>query len=221
VWPDPLIDEIRNNNYPICDADIWVYACFGEVADRLFEIHTKIVFSDVVEKEILRWGSDKNFNKVALEYKKYKAEGKILVILHNVHIPTEDRLILESMLTQFGFQNYFENSPPEKDKGEYVSAIYADYLGIKLFKTNDKLFAEEGRGRKDFPYLIINNWYDTLRTLAPNDSAFISINKKMQQEQERCEYYKEKHTKSQGEKTNMKKKEENLNWLDSLQKKWN
>lgn len=209
-----MINEIRANKYPICDSDVWVYACFGDVVDRLFEIHTKIVVADVVEGEILKWKSDKNFKYVATTYEEYKAKGKILVISHKLHIPNDDIKILENMLIQFGFENYFSNVPPEKDKGEYVSAIYADYFNICLFRTNDHLFAEDGKGRKDFPDLNIQNWYDTLRTLVPDSIAFIKINKKIQDEESRCEHYKEqrKHIKEV--------KEESSDWISKLSKKW-
>ena len=215
-----MLNEIRENKYPICDADVWVYACFGDVVDRLFEIHNKIVVADVVEGEILKWKSNDKFKYVANTYEYYKTRGRILVICHKEHIPLEHRKILEGMLTQFGFQNYFSNVPPEKDKGEYVSAIYADYFNISLFRTNDNLFAEGGRGRKDFPDLNIQNWYDTLRTLVPDNAAFIKINKMIQDEEERCEYYKEQRNLNRSYE-NKEHKKESLDLVTMLRGKWN
>lgn len=216
AWRLIVLQEIRNNNYPICDADIWVYVCFGRIEERLFEVHNKIVIADVVENEILRWKHNPKFSFVAKQYIEYKDQDKILVINHDIHIPEEDRVILESMLIEFGFQNYFENKPPEKDKGEYVSAIYADYFGIKLFRTNDNLFAEGGRGRKDFPELHVQNWSETLRILVPNYKAFIEINKKIEEEQKRCQHHREKNKVS----TDIKGKEQKLDLIAALQNKW-
>lgn len=210
-----IINEIIDNRYPICDADVWVYACFGDVEDRLIEVNDKIIIADVVEREILRWRANERFSKVAIEYEKYKEQGKILVISHEIHIPEEHRSILESMLTEFGFKNYFENVPPEKDKGEYVSAIYADYFGISFFRTNDHLFAEEGQGRRDFPDLHIKNWYDTLRELIPDHTTFIQVNKKIRDEQQRCEHYKSQHQ----AKVNSKQ-QTSLDLVAQLKRKW-
>lgn len=214
-----MISEIIENEYPICDSDVWVYACFGNIVDRLFEIHKKIVIADVVEGEILKWKSNQKFKYVADKYEEYKNSGKILVISHEKHIPNEVRIIQEGMLREFGFRNYFANTPSEPDKGEYVSAIYADYFNICLFRTNDKLFAEDGLGRNDFPNLNIQDWNETIRCLVPNDMARLKINKMIEQEEKRCGYYKHKRKLSLSE-DKFKQKKEKLDLVSQLRSRW-
>lgn len=175
--------------YPICDTDIWVNLCLGKITDELFAVHKKLVVADVVEGEISKWKNRKEYSYIYEEFVKNKNQGRILVINHEEHIVEDDRKLLELQLYELGFKNDFLNKPPEHNKGEYVSAIYADYFGILLMKSNDGAFSENGQGRIEFPDLEVRNWNFTVRDLVKSDKKRYRIinevekkNKEMNQE---------------------------------------
>lgn len=177
--------EFDFSKYPICDTDIWVNICLADLHSRLFAKYEKLVFADVVEGEIMAWNKNPDFSFIAENFDSYKKHGEIFVIQHDVHIYEEDRKILETTLYQLGFQIDFKNQPPEKNKGEFVSAIYADHFGIPLMQSNDGAFQEGGRGRVEFPDLRIKNWYEIIEELVPSDREKIQIRKRVEAERQR------------------------------------
>lgn len=158
-------------SYPICDTDIWVKISLGGIHKELFKKHEKIIVADVVEGEILNWNryDDSKFKFIAEQFLHYKNNGDIYVINHEEDISKEDRRFLERQLYDLGFENDFNNNPSESDKGEFVSAIYADYFGISLMKSNDGAFGDSGRGEIAFPELEVKNWYITTEELITDD----------------------------------------------------
>jgi|GEM_PF-911801 hypothetical protein len=190
------------SKYPICDTDIWVNLCLGGLLSEVFKLHSKLVVADVVEGEILNWRKSGKYCFIADEFQKYKKNGHILVIEHDKHIPAPQRKILERILYDLKFQNDFKNKPPEENKGEFVSAIYADYFKIPFMKSNDNAFQEGGKGREAFPDLLVKNWNDTLRELLKDDRQRISIAKKVEEENKRMNQSKntvDKHNKGKND----------------------
>ncbi len=164
--------------YPICDTDIWVKICLGQICDKLFAYHKKIIVADVVQGEILKWDrTNSKFSFIAGNYKHYRKIGNILVINHSYDIYEEDRMILERQLYDLGFENDFNNKPPESNKGEFVSAIYADYFGIPFMKSDDGIFSIGEKGQSSFPNLKIKNWNTTVHELIQNDIERIKVTK--------------------------------------------
>lgn len=152
--------------YPICDTDIWVDLILGEIINRLFEKYKKIMIADVVEKEILNFQQNPQFSRIAVIYKEYKQNGSIFVIKHD-NIPEEDRKLLERQLLDCNmrFSSGLADDPHEKNKGEIVSAIYAEYYHLPFLKSNDTIFNSGREGRKAFPELIVKNRKDTVKDL--------------------------------------------------------
>lgn len=187
------IDITEFSQYPICDTDIWVKLCLGGILKELFFLHKKIIVADVVEGEIMKWQSNPHFSKIATEFQRCKRDACILVIQHDVHIVLEEKKLLERILLDLGFSNDFGNKPPEENKGEYVSAIYADYFGITLMRSNDHAFQEGGRGRIEFPDLVIKNWSDTLRDLIRDDRQRIAMAAKVEEESKRMNQHKKQY----------------------------
>lgn len=148
------------SKYPMCDCDLWLKLCWGNVIDKLFEIHEKVIIADFVEEEILRWKKNKKYNKPVHDLKYYKDSNRVIVISHDDF--EEDRIIIERQFQDFGHYLGFTDDPVErKNKGEYASAIYADYLGITLLKSDDKKFKQEAEIH--FDELTIKNLNETLR----------------------------------------------------------
>ncbi|MCK6075378.1 hypothetical protein [Paenibacillus silvae] len=200
--------------YPICDTDIWVNLCLGDLLPRLFRKYQKLIIADVVEGEILAWGNGGHFTFIAEEFKQHKNCGNIFVLEHEVHINPEDRTVLEQVLFDLGFKYDFKNNPRETNKGEFVSAIYADHFQIPFMKTNDNAFQESGNGAKEFPDLIIKNWYEVIEELVSDPRERIAIRKKVDAENKRMVHHNHKYKEERG-------KEVMLQKLSSLAGKFN
>lgn len=205
--------------YPICDADMWVNMCLTGFCDRVFSKYGKLVFADVVEQEVLAWErSDGRYKKVATDFKDHKASQNILVISHTRDLTEDIRTILESALTDLDFKHGLLNRPQEKNKGEFVSALYADHFEIPFMKTDDSAFKEGGAGNKEFPDLLIKDWYVLVEELAINQSEKLKIRGLLENERKSMkndfERQKEKKKESAGEK-------QKLLQLDRLKQKLN
>jgi len=200
--------------YPICDTDIWVNICLGQICDILFSKYKKVIVADVVQGEILRWDKPNyKYSYIAERYNYYKQLGKIIVINHSVDILAEDRILLERQLEDLGFENDFNNRPPEDNKGEFVSAIYADYFKIPFMKSNDSEFYDGGRGKVSFPHLEVKNWYATTEELIHDNIEKIKIRKFVERQNIEMNNIKSS--------TNKLKKEERMNdLLKKLQEKY-
>lgn len=171
--------------YPICDADMWVNMCLSGFCNRVFVKYGKLIFADVVEQEILAWKiHDDKYKRIATEFLDNKSKGKILVIHHSTHIDESSREILEHALIELDFQHGLINDPKENNKGEFVSALYADFFEIPFMKTNDSTFQEGGQGKKAFPDLLIKNWYELVEELAENQNEKMRVRRLVDSEQE-------------------------------------
>jgi len=199
------------SEYPICDTDMWVNICLGDLASRIFEKYGKIVFADVVEKEILEWEKNEKFAWIASYFRRCKEDGLITVIYHDEHLDEEEREFLEGILRDLNFKYGFRDQPHEKNKGEFVSAIYADHFGLPFMKTNDGAFQEGGDGKKDFPDLKIKNWYDIVEEFAVDFDEKVQIRNQVAEARKRMNYHYEQ--------VKTEKKKEEL--LLKLQEKFN
>lgn len=187
-----MSDTNNFSMYPICDTDIWVNISLGKMWSELFARYNKIIIADVVEGEILKWNrTNSKFSFIAEKYMEYKEKGNILVINHDQDILKEDRGILERQLYELGSENDFKNRPPENRKGEFVSAIYADYFMIPLMKRNDNDFQEGGRGKIAFPDLEVKNWYYTIEELISDPKMRINIRRNVDNESRKMSTEKE------------------------------
>lgn len=160
--------------YPICDADMWVNMCLTGLCERVFLKYGKLIFADVVEQELLAWErNDDKYKKVATNFIKSKSANNILIINHKKDLSKEVQEILENSLKDLNFKHGLLTQ--EKNKGEFVSALYADHFEIPFMKTNDSAFQDGGEGKKEFPDLSIKNWYMLVEEVAKNSDEKIRI----------------------------------------------
>ncbi|MEC1771971.1 hypothetical protein [Schinkia azotoformans] len=172
--------------------------------------YEKLVFADVVEQEILAWEQNNNkYKDIAVYFKQCKKDGDVLVIHHEVHIDEDDRDFLEQALRDFDFTNGLKNDPKERNKGEFVSALYADHFEMPFMKSNDNAFQDGGKGKKEFPELIVKNWYDVVEEFATSHDEKIRIRKIVDQEQKQMTYHYEKQKEE-------KKKQDTLQLLAEM-----
>ena len=186
--------------YPICDTDIWVNAVLAKLDEELIEHYGKIVVADVVEREILNWKTNDSFSVIATKYLEYRDSKRIIVIYHR-YINTVDQRFMEKQLIECNdrFETGLRNIPPEKHKGEIVSAIYAIYFNLLFLKSNDNAFKEGEMGKVAFPELIVKDLEDMLQDLLEDDMErgkhrqLIQDNRALMDEQKRL--YEQKRNK--------------------------
>lgn len=96
---------MKNNiNAPIVDTDIWVFLIMSGFYKRLIKYYGFLQFSDVVEKEIMRWSSNKEeLKEIASTFKKLKDEHKIKVILFDDFENLEQKSI-NHQLNEYGLR---------------------------------------------------------------------------------------------------------------------
>lgn len=172
-----LINKEEIKKYPMCDTDIWVKLCLGGIENKVFDKYGKLIMADVVAQEISAWNNGSRFSYIYTSFRNKSRNGDIIVIHHENIEPEEDRMILEMQLYDYNFKTGFKNIPKESDKGEFVSAIYADYFEIPFLKSDDKTFNDGQRGRKEFPDLVVKNWKETTEELISDFKELIRVRK--------------------------------------------
>ncbi|WP_240455816.1 hypothetical protein [Virgibacillus sp. Bac332] len=164
----------------------------SDFLERILQRHEKLVFADVVEQEILAWEQNNDkYKDIAVYFRQCKESGVVLVIQHEIHIDKEDRDFLEQTLRDLHFTNGLKNNPKERNKGEFVSALYADHFEMPFMKSNDNTFQVGGKGKLAFPELAVKNWYDIVEEFAYNQDEKIRIRKLVHKEQKQMAYYYE------------------------------
>ncbi|MCD8799112.1 hypothetical protein [Mammaliicoccus sciuri] len=143
---------------PIVDTDIWVYLVLSGLENRVINYYGYLQFSDVVEKEILRWKKNEGESKnIALNFIDNKKSKKLRVIDFD-EFETIEKLSINHQLNEYGLK---EVNVVEKNKGEFASLLYALHKRITKFKTNDRNFKKE-IGTEIQNEIMIINWEDVL-----------------------------------------------------------
>lgn len=141
----------------ICDTDIWVNICLGEVCYPYVNHYSNVYFSEFVENEILKWSrGESRFNKIADYFTTHKNNGEISVLYLN-NFDNLTQIIVKSELQMYGFSDIDNKNKKIKNLGEYASAVFASQEGISNFHTNDNEFGETGSGHRCFPDLSVFN----------------------------------------------------------------
>lgn len=144
------------NNQPIVDTDIWVFLVLSGFYKRLIKYYGRLNFSDTVEQEIMKWqGNIGNSRQVAAAFKEMKAADKVAVI-HFEDFTYREQLAIQHQLSEYGLKHV---KTAEKNKGEFVTYLYALNKGIKRMKTNDRGFAATVGPQSQ---LTLVNWEDIL-----------------------------------------------------------
>lgn len=147
----------KNVTQPIVDTDIWVFLIQSGFDQRLIQRYGFIFVSDTVEQEILKWKRNHGESQsIALKFEDYKEAGKIRVIDYESFDELEQSII-NHQLEDYGLRHV---GIIEKNKGEFVSLLYALHKELKIFKTNDRNFVNEIE-QSIQQQITITNW-DTL-----------------------------------------------------------
>lgn len=186
--------SLNNNNIevPIVDTDIWVFLVMSGYYKRLIKYYGYLQFSDVVEKEIMRWKKSSDDSKeIAMNFQTLKYEGKLKVILFENFDILEQKSI-NHQLNEYGLKAV---NIQEKNKGEFTSLLYALYKGIEKFKTNDRKFVSE-ISEDNYEYINIINWDKILDKYSVNpkekfETRKLITNKEIKMNNNKQEYKKQ------------------------------
>jgi hypothetical protein len=144
------------SKYPFCDTDVWVFLVHCDIITDFLNFYEKILFSDTVEQEIMRWQKNNTeFKNIADSFVSYKASGDIIIVDHRTHFTAEELISIKQTLKDLDFS--FDILQGEKDKGEFVTALYAQHFGAPFLCSNDSTFKTGGRGKSIFFELIVKD----------------------------------------------------------------
>lgn len=164
---------INNIKPPIVDTDIWVNLSLSGYYQRIIKYYGYLQFSDVVEKEIMKWQKNKTeFSNIAIIFKELKSRNNIRVIeFESFDLLTQSSI--NHSLSEYGLK---EVGIIEKNKGEFTSLLYALHKDIHRFKTNDRKFKEyiENSIEEDFTFI---NWNGILDKYSTNFKEKLEIQK--------------------------------------------
>lgn len=168
-------------NKPIVDTDIWVFLVSSGYYKRLIKYYQHLNFSDVVEKEIMKWERNQGTSsKIATIFLEMKRSDKVKIISFEDFDAT-DRLSIQHQLSEYGLKSI---KIAEKNKGEFVSMLYALHKDISRMKTNDRHFTLE-IGDKITQQLTIVNWDDILDNYSTTIEEKTEARKVVQYDQEK------------------------------------
>ncbi|HAL09591.1 MAG TPA: hypothetical protein DCO67_06435 [Staphylococcus sp.] len=174
---------------PIVDTDIWVFLIMSGYEKRIIDYYGFIQFSDVVEKEIMRWKNNVgDYKKIATKFESLKASRKLNIISF-YDFEKIEQFSINHQLSEYGLKEININ---EKNKGEYTSLLYALHKGIKRFKTNDRKFVEEIEDNIQNDITIVN-WDDILENYSislkeKSETKKIVANKEMKMKKQKEQY---------------------------------
>lgn len=163
----------------ICDTNIWVNVCIGDVHEKYLEKFSSIGIADAVKNEIVKWRNHKNeFKKISVLFHEY--ENKKLFIINKENLDPTTRKIIENELKQQGFTDLDNRIKTIKDLGEFVSLLYAYHLGIPYIHSNDANFSYEihnGSLLSKYKGIEIIMWNEISETITDNDDDRIKLNR--------------------------------------------
>lgn len=116
---------------PIVDTDIWVYLILSGYYERIIAYYGYLQFSDVVEKEILKWQSNtQEFSNVARVFKNLKDQHDVRVI----HFDDFDALSQASInhtLSEYGLKTVDILKKTKVNLQVYYTPYIKTYIDLK------------------------------------------------------------------------------------------
>ncbi|UXR38044.1 hypothetical protein MUA41_00835 [Staphylococcus simulans] len=177
------------HKYPIVDTDIWVSLVFSKYYKRLIKKLGHLTFSDVVAREIKRWDKNQSDAKeISTKFTEMLEKQKISIITFE-EFSYYQQMSINHQLQEYNLQNV---NISERNKGEFVSLLYALHLDIKLFKTNDHKFAK-ALDEHTKTQIHIMHWEEILKEYSESFKERIYIEKLVNNKQEKMTKQKEKY----------------------------
>lgn len=167
----------------ICDTNIWVNVCIGDVYDAYLDRFKVIGIADVVKNEIIKWDRNEDeFKKISTLFS--ENENKRLFIINLEDLDPITKKIIENDLKQAGFNDLDNTNKNIDDLGEFVSFLYAYHLEIPYMHSSDSNFSEEIRSGKllsEYKGIEIIMWNDISETITNDHSERIKLNRSVEE----------------------------------------
>jgi len=156
----------EQKNIPICDTNILINFGLVDFIDRFIKYYKKIFISDFVKDELL--------NKIPIDstysFLRKNIDNDFEIINKNKYFNEDEILMMNHILNQYELtHDSLINNTMGKNIGEFVSAIYAANLGIKVFITNDIIFINEYKNESIFKNLLFKNMTQILDKIVGKD----------------------------------------------------
>lgn len=149
-------------------------------------------FADSVENEIKKWANnDDKYKKISTIFDENKENAINVIYLEK--LDAVDQTLIRRQLSSFGFSNIDNSKKTLKNLGEYVSILYAYFLGIPFLQTDDVEFYGNIDIEKQFSGIEIMTWNDIAGRITMNDMERIRLNSLIEKEQSQMKKNKEKY----------------------------
>lgn len=196
----------------ICDSNIWINVCLGEIHETYIKKYSTIGVVDVVKNEILKWERNEGrFKEIFNLFLQYENQG--LTIINNSSVDLITQKIISQELIRFGYTDIDNRDKTIEDLGEFVSLLYAYHLEVPYIHTEDMNFHEDVQMNElysQYKGIEMMTWNQVSRNITNSDSERLALNQRVTKENEVMGIQRKK-TK---EKQEMKEK------LNALQKKY-
>jgi hypothetical protein len=158
-------DKITFKNYPVCDTNILIDLQLGNVFERFLTNENKINIVDKVLDEMRNLFSySPSYGQLLLTIEK---NANVYIVPETI-FTSDQQSTIKHTLKMFPIKNFFGKKAFGKDVGEFASAVYAIYLQIQQFYTNDKKFIEKYQHNPFFTNLLMLNLNDILNKFLSN-----------------------------------------------------
>ena len=168
----------------ICDSNIWVNVCLGEIHETYIRKFSTIGVVEVVKNEILKWqDTPGRFQKISTFFLEYENNG--LAILDGNNVDPVTKKIIDQELNRWGFKDIDNRSKTIDDLGEFVSLLYAYHLEVPYIHTDDGVFGEIIKTDDlytQYKGIEIISWNQVSGDLTDNDSERMALNQKVIEE---------------------------------------
>ena len=173
--------ELNFSDYPIVDSNIIIDFSLVKQFNNLLRFEGNIIVADKVKQEIERKYSSNKYSFI-LE----NLDNNIIMVTHK-NFSNKQMEAMKKTLLNFKIKNCIGTKFLAKDYGEFASAIYAVYLGIKLMLTNDKKFIEKYGDEYAFRELDIKDELFILEKMFKGKEK-IKITRKIQELNDKMNY---------------------------------
>lgn len=156
-----VIEKSDFEKFPICDTNILINFGLENILDKFVEFKNKIFISDCVYDELDRkFEKSRTYNYLL---KNVNENDSIVKIERDKHFNQEQIWVMNANLNEFEIKNdTLLTGKLCPNAGEFISAIYAANLGIRLFITHDIKFINKYEKEPAFQNLTFRNMIQTL-----------------------------------------------------------
>ncbi len=169
----------------ICDSNIWINVCLGDVHTNYVDAYKTIGIADAVHNEIVKFGeSEGRSQQIYSSYIENIGKGVRKINIEDFS-ETEQKLISNELIRR-GFIDRDNTSKIIKNLGEYVSLVYAYFLEVPFIHTHDLKFCDEilmSDIYEQYKGIEIITWHSLSEALVASFKDKMLLNKKIEQEQ--------------------------------------